>query len=286
MEDRPETPDLPTLTRKAYLTWNEVDGLLFYNAFKRISHGNYKKRESLKNARKGVRDLFEDALLNGELKGESSTRGNIPIYRKIKKGEMCAWFMGKRILDLLEDKGIEVPTENVEFIEESSKEKDEAEAKLIKQKKKNSPIDDLDFPPNLQHWGQVTFCALDGGELEITAKGKPFQGDVLISKKMPKYLYAFLFNIALKGGNFDKSSLPDLKLTNISSFVGKLNKHLKEIFEINEKPIIYNRPAKSYQSAFKVESDINQKTFSLEGNTPAGVRPPKTKSAKNFDSYQ
>lgn len=286
MEDKPENPDLPILLRKAYLTWNEVDGLLFYNAFKRISHGNYKKRESLKNARKGVRDLFEDALLNGELKGESSTRGNIPIYRKIKKGEMCAWFMGKRILDLLEDKGIEVPTENVEFIEESSKEKDEAEAKLIKQKKKNSPIDDLDFPPNLQHWGQVTFCALDGGELEITAKGKPFQGDVLISKKMPKYLYAFLFNIPLKGGNFDKSSFPNLKITNLSSYVGRLKKQLSRIFEINEEPISRNKKAESYQSAFKTESDLKQEPLSPEDNTPAGVRPPKTKSAKNFDSYQ
>ena len=111
MEDRPETPDLPTLSRKAYLTWNEVDGLLFHYAYKRNAHGNYKWQESLKNARKGVRDLFEEALLlsTGELKGESLTRGNTPIYQKIKKGELCAWLMGKRILDLLKDKGIEVP---------------------------------------------------------------------------------------------------------------------------------------------------------------------------------
>ena len=127
MEDRPENPDLPILLRKAYLTWNEVDGLLFHHAYKRNAHSrNYKWAESLKNARKGVRDLFEEAFLNGDLKGESSTRGYIPIYQKIKKGELCAWLMGKRILDLLEDKVIEVPAEHVGAIEGAAKEKPQA----------------------------------------------------------------------------------------------------------------------------------------------------------------
>jgi len=167
MEDRPENPDLPILLRKAYLTWNEVDGLLFHHAYKRNAHSrNYKWTESLKNARKGVRDLFEEALFNGELKGESSTRGYIPIYQKIKKGELCAWLMGKRILDLLEDKVIEVPAENVEFIEKSSKEKPQAVPEPNAEKHGKAPSD-----PSLFIQSLIIYCENDI-EIKIQAPTK------------------------------------------------------------------------------------------------------------------
>jgi hypothetical protein len=110
MDDKPEKPDLPILHMQAYLTWNEVDGLLFHHAYKQ-------GRRGLNDVRRGVQNLFEEALLNtGELTSEAVTSSNTPIYQKIKKGEMCGWLIGKRVLALLEEKGLTVPIENKEII--------------------------------------------------------------------------------------------------------------------------------------------------------------------------
>jgi hypothetical protein len=193
MEDKPEKQDLPTLLRKAYLTWNEVDGLLFHHAFKRNLHGNYKWAESLKNARKGVRDLFEEALLpTGELKGESSTRGNTPIYRKIKKEEMCAWLMEKRILGLVKDRGIEVPVKNVKFIEETAKEIPEPEPAPQPQVEPTEDGPENSFKPDGQDNWRINF---KGEELSLIKGSDGMRYiSLILEKKEPipsEQLYRF-----------------------------------------------------------------------------------------------
>jgi hypothetical protein len=256
MEDRPENPDLPILLRKAYLTWNEVDGLFFHHAYKRNAHSrNYKWTESLKNARKGVRGLFEEALLNGELKGESSTRANIPIYQKIKKRELCAWLMGKRILDLLEDKGIEVPTENVKFIEEAAKEKPQAELKSAEQEK--------GFFLRASGWDEVGFV-LSGDGVTINVRGAARTLTIeelkkIIPNEKPR---DFLLRVIHAHGVFNPDNIEGSAKNNLKAYVSTLRDTLKKLFEINTNPI---EPTGSggYQTMFSTSSRV---TPNLSGN--------------------
>ena len=43
--------------------------------------------------------------------------------------------------------------------------------------------------------------------------------------------------------------------TNLSQAVKRLNDSLREAFQLNEDPIIYNKKAKGFKARFKTESD-------------------------------
>ena len=109
-------PDLTLLSRKSFLTLEELTNLLFH---RKISLGRNGAR---------IRHLANDfnRWVIEELDGEELTcvkRGYNDFdghYVKFKKGVICAWLLKKSVLGWLKEKGIEVPIEVVEFIEKSA----------------------------------------------------------------------------------------------------------------------------------------------------------------------
>jgi hypothetical protein len=108
-------PDLTLLSRKPFLTLEELTNLLFY---RKVSLGR----------RGGIKHLSNDLnrWVIEELDGEELTcfkRGYNDFnghYVEFKKGVICAWLLKKDVLGWLKEKGIEVPIEVVEFIEKSA----------------------------------------------------------------------------------------------------------------------------------------------------------------------
>ena len=106
---------------------------------------------------------------------------------------------------------------------------------------------------NLKNWDQILFCALPRG-LETRVKGKILSEQELINKRLTKGHIAFLHKISLKGGFIDKTIFSEYK--NLSLYVQRLNDSLREAFQLNENPIIYNENAKGYDASFETETDL------------------------------
>ena len=106
---------------------------------------------------------------------------------------------------------------------------------------------------NLKNWNQVLFCALARG-LETCVKGKILSEQELIDNGLSKRNISFLHKIALKNGFIDKTVFSEYK--NLSLYVQRLNDSLREAFQLNENPIIYNENAKGYDASFETETDL------------------------------
>ena len=108
---------------------------------------------------------------------------------------------------------------------------------------------------NLKNWSQVLFCALLRG-LETRVQGKVFSEQELIDKGLTKGNISFLHKISSKNGFFDKTVFPEY--TNLSQAVKRLNDSLREAFQLNEDPVIYNKKAKGFKASFKTETDLTE----------------------------
>ena len=108
---------------------------------------------------------------------------------------------------------------------------------------------------NLKNWNQILFCALPRG-LETRVKGKILSEQELINKRLTKGHITFLHEISLNNGFFDKTVFPGY--TNLSQAVKRLNDSLREAFQLNEDPIIYNKKAKGFKASFKTETDLTE----------------------------
>ncbi len=126
---------------------------------------------------------------------------------------------------------------------------------LLGVKDKSTPESKDEFPPHsLKNWSQISFCALtEKACLEVSVDGKVFSESELTDKKFTKHNLSLLYQIVLKNGFFDKSAFP--KDQNLNQSVKRLNKSLREIFEINKDSISYNQEAKGYKAAFQTEID-------------------------------
>jgi hypothetical protein len=105
---------------------------------------------------------------------------------------------------------------------------------------------------NLNSWSQVLFCALPRG-LETRVKGKILSEQELISKRLTTGNIKFIHKISSNRGFIDKTVFSEY--ANLSQAVKRLNDSLREAFQLNEDPIIYNKKAKGFKARFKAESD-------------------------------
>ena len=108
---------------------------------------------------------------------------------------------------------------------------------------------------NLKNWNQILFCASPIG-LETRVKGKMLSEQELIDKGLTKGNIFFLHKISFKGGFIDKTVFSEHN--NLSQSVKRLNNSLREAFQLNEDPIIYNKDAKGFKASFKTETDLTE----------------------------
>jgi hypothetical protein len=108
-------PDLTLLSRKQFLTLQELTNLLFH---RKVSLG---RRGGIKHLSNDLNRWVIEELDGEELtcfkRGYNDFKGH---YVEFKKGVICAWLLKKDVLGWLKEKGISVPIEVVEFIEKSA----------------------------------------------------------------------------------------------------------------------------------------------------------------------
>ena len=171
-------------------------------------------------------------------------------------------FHSQEILKELQFRGYPVPKGLIESIKKGDWNKAEKHLKEFRQNMKafiknegkmpESVKIHSKSPHDLNSWSQVLFCALPRG-LETRVKGKILSVQELISKRLTTGNINFLHKISSNSGFIDKTVFSEY--TNLSQAVKRLNDSLREAFQLNEDPIIYNKKAKGFKARFKTETD-------------------------------
>ena len=181
------TIDLSFLARKSFITLEELDNLLFHHTFEKTPRNYFgdERFNRLNQLQNKFEDLVDDALKKGDLDATNSDYCQNPRNLEFKKEVISNWLIEKDVLTWIQGKGVDIPAENINFINNSATKETEQESTPEEKEKggqaKRKEADAEKFIRNLRVWceNDIEIKIQPQGKVHVTCNPSAlgFQGD-------------------------------------------------------------------------------------------------------------